>query len=187
MIWYWVNLYHMYLFRLILQAKSFVLFYLWYSSCFEVKCWIHTFPKLCSHIAMWILIFLDHRDCHVNSFPTGVLLFKWIRSFSTTARSTLSFLTGVCFIRPKLPLFSRPPTLFLQGLRFLNHVSFYLWEVSSFFSFNVLIRWFPMKMLNSFKSIILRSFSSPVDLIQAFGVDHILFLVSNAFSCRCIS
>ena len=84
----------------------------------------------------------------------------------------------------KLPLFSRPPTLFLQGLRFLNHVSFYLWEVSSFFSFNVLIRWFPMKMLNSFKFIILRSFSSLVDPIQAFSVDHILFLGSSVFPAR---
>ena len=30
-------------------------------------------------------------------------------------------------------------------------------------------------------------FSSPVDPIQAFSVDHIPFLVSNAFSCRCTS
>ena len=129
-------------FRLIPQAKSFILFYLWYSSCFEVKCWFHTFPKWYSHISMGILILLDHRGCHVNSFPTGVLLFKWIRSFSPSARSFLSFLNGVCFICPKLSLFSRPPTLFLQGLRFLNQVSFYWWEVSPFFSVNVLIRWF---------------------------------------------
>ena len=126
MIWYWVNLYHMYLFRLILQAKSFVLFYLWYSSCFEVKCWIHTFPKRCSHIAMLILILLDHRGRHVNSFSTSVLLFKWFRSFSTSARSTLSFLTGVCFIHPKLSLFFLPSHPFLQGLRFLNRVSILL-------------------------------------------------------------
>ena len=45
---------------------------------------------------------------------------------STFARSILSFLNGVCFIRLKLPLFSCPPTLFLQGLRFLNQVSFLL-------------------------------------------------------------
>ena len=220
-----------YLFRLILQAKSFVLFYLWYSSCFEVKCWIHTFPKWCSHIAMWILILLDHRVCHVNSFqpacffkwirsfqhsqdqvslllnavcfirlqvafvfPTlppfcfssrtkissssihfidgkflhsfpsmflsgdsqedvllvchfnffsiGELPFKWIRSFSTSPRPALSILNGVCFIRPKLPLFSCPPTLFIQGLRFINQVSI-LWMWSIFvFSVNVFIRWF---------------------------------------------
>ena len=52
-----------------------------------------------------------------------MLLFKWIWSFSPSARSFLNFLNGVCFIRPKLSLFSRPPILFLQGLRFLDHVS----------------------------------------------------------------
>ena len=142
MIWDWVNLYHMYLFRLILQAKSFVLFYLWYSSCFEVKCWIHTFPKWCSHISMGVLILLIIEIVMSILFQTGVLLFKWIRSFSTFARSTLSFLTGVCFIHPKLPLFFPPPTLFLQGLIYVNQVSIYSCEVSSFFSINVLIRWF---------------------------------------------
>ena len=30
-------------------------------------------------------------------------------------------------------------------------------------------------------------YSFPVDLIQAFGVDHIPFLVSNVFPCRCTS
>ena len=38
-----------------------------------------------------------------------MLLFKWIRSFSTSARSTLSFLTGVCFIRPQVA-FLFPPS-----------------------------------------------------------------------------
>ena len=45
---------------------------------------------------------------------------------STSARSTQSLLNVISFIRPKLPLFSRPPTLFLQGLIFLNQVSI-LW------------------------------------------------------------
>ena len=50
-----------------------------------------------------------------------------IPSFSPSARSILSFLNGVCFIRTKLSLFSGPPTLsFLQGLRFLNRVSILL-------------------------------------------------------------
>ena len=138
-------------------SQSFVLFYLWYLSCFKVKCWIHTFPKRCSHIAMWILILLDHRGRHVNSSPTGVLLFKWIRSFQHLWDQFQVFSTVSVSSVPKLPLFSHSPTLFLQGLRFLNHVSFYLREVSLFFSFDVLIRWFPMKMLNSFKFIILHS------------------------------
>ena len=89
------------------SASKILCFYfgLWYSSCFDVKCWIHTFPKRCSHISTRILILLDHRGCHVNSFPTGVLLFKWIPSFSPSARSILSFLNGVCLIHPKLSLF----------------------------------------------------------------------------------
>ena len=178
MIWDWVNLYHMYLFRLISASQSFVLFYLWYSSCFEVKCWIHTFHKRCSHIAMWILILLDHRGRHVNSFPTGALLFEMIPSFSPSARSILSFLNGVCFIHPKLSLFSPPSHPFLQGLIYFNHVSIYSCEVTSTFSIKFLIRWSLMKMLTSFKFIILRSFfSSPVDPFQAFSVDHIPFLV----------
>ena len=123
------------LFRLILQAKSFVLLYLWYLSCFEVKCWIHTFPKRCSHIAMWILIFLDHRGRHVNSFSTGVLLIKWIRSFSTSARSILSFLNGVCFIYPQVA-FVFPPShpFFFKDSDFLIGYPFYWCEVSPFFS-----------------------------------------------------
>ena len=96
------------LFRLILQAKSFVLFYLWYSSCFKVKCWIHTFPKRCFHIAMWILILLDHRGRHVNSFSTGALLLEMIPPFSPSARSILSFLNGIHSTCPKLPLFFPP-------------------------------------------------------------------------------
>ena len=102
------NLYHMFVLAYS-ASQSFVLFYLWYSSCFEVKCWIHTFPKHCSHTAMWILILLDHRDRHVNSFPTGALLFEMIPSFSHSARSFPSFLNGVCFVHPKLSLFF--PTL----------------------------------------------------------------------------
>ena len=69
--------------------------------------------------------------------------------------------------------FSCPPTFFLQGLRFLNHVSFYLREVFSLFSLDVLIRWFPMKMLNSFQFIILPSFFFSGGLISSFSVDHI--------------
>ena len=88
------------------------LFWLWYSSCFNVKCWFHTFPKRCSPISMWILSLLDHRDCHANSFPTDVLLFKWIWSFQHPQDQLSVLLNGAHFIRPKLPLFSRPPTPF---------------------------------------------------------------------------
>src|SRR4051812_19119081 len=50
---------------------------------------------------------------------TGVLLFKWIRSFSTSARSTLSILNGVCFIRPKLSFFFPPSHPFSSDSDFL--------------------------------------------------------------------
>ena len=155
MIWDWVNLYHMYLFRLILQAKSFVLFYLWYLSCFKVKCWFHTFQAVFSYFYGSTNPF-DHWGCHVNSFPTGALLFEMIPSFSPSARSILSFLNGVCFIRPQVAFVFPPSHPFnFKDSDFLIGYPFYWWEVSPFFSFNVLIRWFPMKMLNSFKFIIL--------------------------------
>jgi hypothetical protein len=95
-------------FRLILQAQSFVLFWSWYSSCFEVKCGFPTFPKRCSHISMGVLILLINRDCHENYFPTGVLLFKSIRSFRYLQDQFSVFLNGVRFNRPKLPLFFPP-------------------------------------------------------------------------------
>ena len=116
-------------------------FQLWYSSCFEVKCWFHTFSKPCSHVPMWILILLDHRVCHFNFLSTGVSLLKWIRSLQHLQDQLSVLLNGVCFIRSKLSLFSHPPTLFLQGLWFLIQVPFYCWEVSPFFSVNVIIRW----------------------------------------------
>jgi hypothetical protein len=84
------------------------------------------FPKRCSHIFMGVLILLDHRDCHFNSFPTGVLLFKLILSFQYLLDQFSVLRNRVCFIRPKLPLFSHHPTLFLQGLGFLNPVSILL-------------------------------------------------------------
>ena len=136
---------------------------------------------------MGVLILLDHRGCHVNSSPTGAFLFEMIPSFSPSARSILSFLNGVCFIHPKLSLFSSPPTLFLQGLRFRNHVSFYWWEVSSFFLSMFLSSDFPRRCSTVLSSSSFVLFSSLVDPIQAFSVDHIPFLVSNAFSCRCTS
>ena len=108
------------LFRLILQANPLFCFELWYSSCFEVKCWIHTFPKRCSHISMWILILLDHRGRHVNSFSTGVLLFKWIRSFQHPQDQVSVLLNGVCFIRLQVAfVFPAHPPFFFKDSDFL--------------------------------------------------------------------
>ena len=96
-------------FRLILQAKPFV---------FLLDCGIRVasmpsvdsipYSKRCSHISMGVLILLDHRDCHANSFPTDVLFFKWIRSFQHSRDQFSVLCNGVCFIRPKLSLFSPP-------------------------------------------------------------------------------
>ena len=77
------------------------------------------------------------------------------------------------FHLPKLPLFSRRPTLFLQWLIYFNQVSIYSCEVSSLFSINVLIWWSLVKMLTSFKFIILRSLFFSGGFNSSF-VDHIL-------------
>ena len=65
--------------------------------------------KRCSHISMGVLILLIIEIVMSILFQTGVLLFKWIRSFSTSARSILSFLNGIRFIRPQVA-FVFPPS-----------------------------------------------------------------------------
>ena len=62
----------------------------------------------------------------------------------------------VSFI-PSCLCFSQPSHPFLQGLIYFNQVSIYSCEVTSLFSINVLIRWSLVKMLTSFKFIILHS------------------------------
>ena len=76
---------------------------------------------------------------------------------------------------PSCLCFSPPSHPFLQGLIYFNQVSIYSCEVSSLFSINVLIRWFPMKMLNSFKFIILHCCFFSGGSNSSF-VDHILSL-----------
>ena len=142
MIWDWVNLYHMYLFRLILQAKSFVLFYLWYSSCFEVKCWFHTFPKWCSHTPMWIAILLDHRDCLVNPFQPVCFSSSGSDHFNIRKINSKFFSTVFVSSVPSCLCFPALPPFFFKDSDFLIGYPFYWCEVSPFFSDNVLIRWF---------------------------------------------
>ena len=130
-------------------SQSFVLFYLWYSSCFNVKCWFHTFQAVFSYFygstnPSWSL----RLSCQLFSNRCASLQVD--PNISTFARSILSFLNGIHSICPKLPLFSRPPTLFLQGLIYVNQVSIYSCEVSSLFSINVLIRWFPKEDAQQF-------------------------------------
>jgi hypothetical protein len=96
-------------FRLIQPAQSFVLFCVWYSSCFEVK--YGSIPFLSG-----VLIFLwDHQDCHVISFATGVLLFKLIRSFQHLQDQFSFFLNDVRFDHPKLSLFFPPSHPFFSS------------------------------------------------------------------------
>ena len=87
------------------------------------------------------------RGRHVKFFSNRCVSLQVDPIISTFARSPLSFPTLFVSSVPKLPLFSRPPTLFFKDLDFLIKYPFYWCEVSSFFSFNVLIRWFPMKIL----------------------------------------
>ena len=127
-----------------------------------------------------------HRVCHVNSFQP-VCFFSSGSDHFNIRKIISQFPNVICFIRPKLSLFSRPPTLFLQGLRFLNQVSILLMRSLSIvfrqYSYPVILR----KILTELQVYHSSFFSSPVDSIQAFSVDHILFLVSNAFSYWCTS
>ena len=50
----------------------------------------------------------DHQVCHLNFFPTCVLLFKWVRSFQHSQDQPSVFPNVGRLIRPKLSLFSPP-------------------------------------------------------------------------------
>ena len=124
-------------------SQSFVLFYLWYSSCFNDKCRFHTFPKRCSHISMGVLILLGHQECHPNSIPNRCVsleddpIILPIRKINSKLFSTV-FIPSVtsCLCFPTLPPF------FLKHSEVLTKYPFYSREVPSFFSINVLTRWF---------------------------------------------
>jgi hypothetical protein len=106
-------------FWLILQANPLFCFELWYSSCFNVKCWFHTFPKRCSHISMWILILLDHQVVMSILFqPACFSSIYPIRAPLRSLRIRLFHPSQVAFVFP-------PSHPFLQAVRFLNQVSFY--------------------------------------------------------------
>ena len=80
---------------------------------------------------------------------------------------------------PSCLCFSRPPTLFPQGLRFLYQVSFYFCEVSPFFSVNVLTRWFSRRCSTS-SSFLVLFFSGGFN--SSFGIKHTPFLFFQCFS-----
>ena len=136
------NLYHMFV-PAYSASQSFVLF------------WVVVFELLQCQVLIPYLseMVFSYSDVNTNpsrqsrlscqSFSTGVFSLQVDPTISTTARSSISSSQRCLFHpSPSCLCFFRPPTLFLQGLRFLNHVSFYLWEVSSFFSVNALMRSF---------------------------------------------
>ena len=180
------NLYHMFV-PAYSASQSFVLFYLWYLSCFEVKYWIHTFPKRCSHISMWLLILLDHRVCHVNPFQPVCFSSTGSDHFNIRKTNYQFFSTVFASSVPSCLCFPTP-TLFLQGLRFLIQLSILLMG-----SLSILFRQcsYPVISHEDAQQFQVHhssfSYSFPLDLTQAFGVDHIPFLVSNAIPCWCIS
>ena len=96
-----------------------------------------------------------------------------------------SLLNVVCFIRPKLALFSRPATLFLRGLRFLNQVSILLmWSLfilSFLCSYPVILG----KMLTEL--LVHHSSFSFIRWIQFKLCQLYPFLIANTFSCWCTS
>ena len=108
---------------------------------------------------------------------------------SISARSITSS-SQRCCLHPFQVDFVFPPShpCFLQGFRFLNQVSILLMLSLSIlfrqYSYSLILRKILTELQVHHSSFLL---SSPVDSNQAFGVDRILFLVSNVFSCRCTS
>ena len=165
--------------------------------CFVLSCGIRVasllgvdsipYSKRCSHISMGILILLDHRDCHLNSISNRCVSLRDDTIILPIRKINYKFFSTV-FIpyAPSCLCFSRPPTLFLQGLRFLNHVSIlWMWSFSILFhqcSYLVILRKMLRKLQVYHSSF---SYSFPLDSIEAFSVDYRPFLLSNAFSCWC--
>ena len=86
-----------------------------------------------------------------------------------------------CLCFPSLPPFFFKDSDFLIKYPFIHVKSLHSFQ-SMFLSGD-----FPRRCSTVLSSSSFIVVSSPVDPIQAFSVDHIPFLVSNAFSCRCTS
>ena len=99
----------------------FVSFWFWYSSCFDVKCWFHTFPKRLSHISMRVLVLLDHRDFHLNPFQPVCLLFKLFHTDAVEKSDVLSVsCVPSCLCFPALLPFSWVIQLSPNAFLFIN-------------------------------------------------------------------
>ena len=131
---------------------------------------------------MRILILLDHRGCHVNSLPTDVLLFKWIQSFQHSQDHLSVFPTLFVPYAPSCLCFLALPPFSSRTQISQSCILLLMGSLSILFhqcSYPVILR----KILTKLQV----HHSSLVDSIQVFGVNHIPFLVSNVFSCRCTS
>ena len=108
--------------------------------------------------------------------------------FQHSQDQLLIFSTVFVSFVPSCLCFPRHPTLFLQGLRFLNQVSCLLMRSLFILFFQCSYPVISHEDAQQFQvhhppfSFLLRWIQ-----FQAFSVDHILFLVSNAFSYRCTS
>ena len=163
--------------------------------CFVLSCGIRVasmssvdsipFAKRCSHIPMWTLILLIYRDCHANSFPTDMLLFKWIRSFSTSARSILSSSQRCLFHpSPSCLCFPAHPPFFFKDSDFSIKCHFIDGSLSILFrqcSYPGVLTKIIMELQVRHSSF----FSSPVVSSQALLI--ISFPCFNTFSGRCSS
>ena len=158
------------------------LFWFWYSSCFDVKCWFHTFPNRCSHISMGVLILLDHRDLHVNPFQPVCLLFKLFHTDAVEKSDDLSvsFIPS-CLCFPHLPPFFFSEQEILRSSINFIHVMFLHSFPSMFLSGDLSWRCSRASSSSFFRSLILL-----VDVIQDFGVLILSFSsFHNAFLFRC--
>ena len=112
----------------LLHIYPLFLFWFWYSSCFDVKCWFHTFLNRCSHISMGVLILLHHRDGHVYPFQPVCPLVKLFHTdaIEKSVDLSVSFIPS-CHVFPTLPPFS------LWSQQFSNEYPFYSCEVLHYF------------------------------------------------------
>ena len=144
--------------KIMLLIYPLFLFWFWYSSCFDVKCWFHTFLNRYSHISMGVLILIDHQDGHVNPFQPVCLLFKLFHTDAVEKSDDLSvsFIPSCLVSPPSLPFcswsqkFSDEVSIlfmwyfFILPSMFLSGDLSWRWSTassSSFFCSHILLRW----------------------------------------------
>ena len=112
--------------------------------------------KRCSHISMGVLILLIIEFVMLILFQPVRFSSRWPYHFFPSARSNLSFFSTVfvssvpsCLCFPALPPFS------FKESDVLTKYPFYSCEVPSFFSINVLTRWFSWRCSSSLSFFII--------------------------------